>query len=50
LWVGKVDLLSFLLEGRLSAACATYEDEFWISGGVNWDAQILRTVEGYSFR
>jgi hypothetical protein len=43
-----VVLLSYLSRERYAAACAIYEEEFWIVGGYN--GGYLDTVESFSFR
>jgi hypothetical protein len=45
---GTVVLLSYLSSSRWNTACAIYEDEFWIVGGLL--GGILDTVESFSFR
>jgi hypothetical protein len=48
-YAGTVVLLSNLSGARWGAACAIYEEEFWIVGGEDVSVY-LDTVESFSFR
>jgi hypothetical protein len=48
-YAGTVVLLSYLSGQRSDAACAIYEEAFWIVGGY-YDSGYLDTVESFSFR
>jgi hypothetical protein len=50
LCAGSLVLLSYLSKVRSNAACAMYEDDFWIVGGTENGDQSLDIVESFSLR
>jgi hypothetical protein len=49
-FTGNVELMSHLSVGRSNAACAIFDNAFWIVGGTESGATSMHTVESFDLR